>query len=195
MQEAFDPNVPEDPRNIEEPKPAPLLDLDALEVVNLPVTLNGVVYYMKNKADMAMADREELRLCLMQIADLQEAEPGKDGRHTTGHRKALDDLEKRLVSLALPDLPRKILENEKEMTAARRNAIVERFFIEVDVMETVQSFVATMRRMNQKSRQTQNAAQPNLQLMNKTGVTPPLPPVDLLGRRPSSTTTPNEIST
>jgi hypothetical protein len=189
MQDTLEEILPDE----NEPKLPPVLDLDALEVVRVPVTLEGEVYYMKHKQDMSIADREELRLCLMQLADIQEADPGKDGQHTQGNRKALDDIERRLVTLAIPELPRKIINDEKVMTASKRNAIVERFFTEVDVLETVQSFVATMRRMNQKSRQQPQPS--NVQPLRPLNGTPPLPPVDLLGRRPSSTTTPNETPT
>ena len=194
MQETLD-QVQPDPRFAEEPAVEPVLDLDALEVVRTSVVLAGGTYLMKNKQDMSMVDREELRLCLMQIADLQEQAPAKDGRHTSGHRKALDDLEIRLVALALPDLPRSVLTDEEVLTPARRNALIERFFTEVDVLGTVQSFVATMRRANRNSTSRPSSAPLTALRPNDSSGNPPLPPVDLLARKPSSTTTPSATPT
>ena len=181
MEEAITELIPDEPRTA-------LLDLNEVDSPRLPVVLGDETYYMRGKYDMSMADREELRLILVQVAEMQDiADEQKRNRALSkAERQVMLDLEIRMCALALPDCPEKILRDEKIMTAGRRKKLTDVFFEEVDVAEVVRSFAATLQRMQQQMRgKTPTPLQP---LKSSTG-NAPLPPQALLGPRPLPTTT------
>lgn len=112
-----------------------LLDLDAEEASHaldrLPVKINGRTYHLRTPDDLAIVPRETLRVLLIEQEEISAAplayRAGDEGMHIEEREALLDDIERRIIALALVDAP-----DDLEMTPFQRNRLIQLFISGLD---------------------------------------------------------------
>lgn len=90
------------------------------------VQIGGVIYWLRDRDDLSMADTEDFRRVMMQVATAREFKGGKDGFLTEAERRQVDAREVRLCKMALlaPPDDATILAWE----VRQRNGLIHLFF-------------------------------------------------------------------
>ncbi len=128
--------------------------------------------------DLSMADREELRLQMIQAHKIQEAGTNR-GKTTAGEKTVLRETENAIIGLALLDMDLNPIDPKqvKKFNNVERNVVLDRFWKDVDVLGTsiqmLQRMVGKVQRSGATSQQQ----------------TPPAPPTQLMPlRQPAAAT-------